>query len=285
MENSEGVYLVHTRELRTLKENIYKIGRSHNLDNRVKQYPKKTIIILMINCENSAFCEKELIKLFKDKFIQQLEYGTEYFKGDEDLMIKEICNFINIFKENMKKEKKEKEKEEEEKKKEKKEKEKEKKNEKNKVKNEIKNKNNNKKDLDKKNNKNELSIDVKKTICPKCNHDFKYKSLLKTHFKNVYHCLLDEEQIKLFFNPIKNTIVCNKYNNCNKCNKNFNNIKALKRHNRETFCGKSQDKKPTTSNNSLSNEEMVNLINKISPKLVKNIEILINKKKNNNIII
>ena len=42
MDNSEGLYLIHTRELRRLKENTYKIGRSHNLENRIIQYPKNS---------------------------------------------------------------------------------------------------------------------------------------------------------------------------------------------------------------------------------------------------
>ena len=37
---TEGLYLLQTRELIMLKTNIYKLGRSFNLCNRMSQYPK-----------------------------------------------------------------------------------------------------------------------------------------------------------------------------------------------------------------------------------------------------
>ena len=46
--DNEGVYMIHTRELHTLKLPIYKLGRSNYLDNRVKQYPNGSKILLMI---------------------------------------------------------------------------------------------------------------------------------------------------------------------------------------------------------------------------------------------
>ena len=36
----EGIYLMHVREFISTNKNIYKIGRSHDIDNRVRQYPK-----------------------------------------------------------------------------------------------------------------------------------------------------------------------------------------------------------------------------------------------------
>ena len=45
----EGIYLIHTRELFTLNKNIYKIGRSHNIENRMKNYPQGSKIIFLYN--------------------------------------------------------------------------------------------------------------------------------------------------------------------------------------------------------------------------------------------
>ena len=126
------------------------------------------------------------------------------------------------------------------------------------------------------------------TTCPKCKNNFKYPSLLKTHFKNVYHCLLNEEEINIFFNKNKNNKNNKKNkkneNKCNKCLKTFGNIKALNRHNKETKCGKTQNninsinlENTSTSNNPITNEDIVNFIKKLSPKLAKNIESLIDK--------
>lgn len=94
LDKTEGVYLIHTRELRVLQKNIYKFGRSCDVDKEIKKYPKNSEIIFIMNCDNSILCDSELIKIFKNKFIQKLDYGTKYFEGDKYLMIKEICNFI-----------------------------------------------------------------------------------------------------------------------------------------------------------------------------------------------
>ncbi len=96
---------MHTREFIKSHEPIYKIGRSNILDNRVKQYPNGSNILLMIKCKNSILCENNLIKLFKEKFIQKKYYGTEYFEGNCYDMIKEICNYIKNIDNNKKVEK------------------------------------------------------------------------------------------------------------------------------------------------------------------------------------
>ena len=71
---------------------------------------------------------------------------------------------------------------------------------------------------------------TKEYSCPKCNIVFKYPSLLKTHFRKAYHCLLIEEEIEKFFISY----------DCLLCKKKFKNIKSLKRHCKETVCGKTQ---------------------------------------------
>jgi hypothetical protein len=58
----EGIYLLQTREFVNSKQEIYKIGRSHNLSRRVLNYPNKSIIFLMIECIDSPKHEKYLIK-------------------------------------------------------------------------------------------------------------------------------------------------------------------------------------------------------------------------------
>ena len=219
-ESNEGIYVIHTREFCTLKTNIYKLGRSFKLDTRIKQYPKHSKAMFVINCQNSVLCEKNLINLFKTKFKQCLDYGHEYFQGDINDMIKEIFNYIyndnefgkicdksakSIFV-NKVETKKEREKREKEERKESIER------------------------LENKDNKSNI-------ICPKCKHQFKYPSLLKIHFKNSFHCLLNEDEINNYF--IQHNNKNNNIHKCNKCLHNFTNIKALNRHNKETKCGKS----------------------------------------------
>ena len=50
---SEGVYLIHPREFIKTNENVYKLGRSIHLDNRVKQYPNGSKIGIK-NMKNGA---------------------------------------------------------------------------------------------------------------------------------------------------------------------------------------------------------------------------------------
>jgi hypothetical protein len=204
MNSDEGVYMMHTRELHTLQLEIYKIGRSHILDNRMKQYPKGSKIICMINCENSILCEKELIKLFKEKFIQRLEYGTEYFEGNKFKMIKELSNLINSRNDDsMKKAEK---------------------------KTDIVKKKATCKKTDKKDDINSSNNKIDRT-CPKCNREFKYSSILRTHMKTSFHCILANEEIDNYIsNQKKNKkivkivkpIQCANCKNCFKSNSSYN---------------------------------------------------------------
>ena len=311
----EGIYLIHVREFAKSKDPIYKIGRSCNLENRIRNYPNGSIVLFTMKCKDSIKCETYLIKLFKEKFIQKTYYGSEYFKGDEDEMINEISKYLYIYNttnkiaklefnninnnvnDNMNKV-----------------------NEKDDIKNIVKNENNdadnnlenpikiamditmNKninesvdKEIDKaidkaiekaidksdkiknnikkntkenlKKNNNIINKDKSK-ICPNCNYEFKFPSLLKMHFRKSYHCLLSEDKIDNFFYKCSLSV-----NQCNKCNNKFKNRQAFLRHNRETKCGKSKN----ISNN---NDTIINnLTNTITPELVKDIFTIIIKNK------
>ena len=87
---------MHTREFYNSKENILKLGRSNTLDNRVKQYPNGSKILLMIKCKNSKSCKINLINLFNSKYIQKTYYGTEYFEGKYSSLAYNILKFVII---------------------------------------------------------------------------------------------------------------------------------------------------------------------------------------------
>ena len=238
--DDEGIYLLHTRELYTLNLNIYKIGRSHTLDNRMKQYPNGSKIIFSMKCSNSKMCEAKLIKLFKEKFIQKLFYGNEYFEGNKNAMKREIFKFFDeILKEEERMEEEmRKMNEEKEKRKEKRKMKEEKEKKKAMVEAELKRK---EKEEERKKKKEKENINetkcVKDRTCPKCNYLFKFPNLLKKHFRNSYHCLLNENEIKEYFNP---TIIIS-INKCDKCLKNFKQKSSLYRHQRNIKCEKSQE--------------------------------------------
>jgi hypothetical protein len=94
-ENLNYIYLIKLREFIKTKENIYKIGKTkqENLS-RVNSYPKGSILIIQIECDDCDKTEKELIKLFKEKYIHRKDIGNEYFEGLRKDMKKDISNYI-----------------------------------------------------------------------------------------------------------------------------------------------------------------------------------------------
>ncbi len=107
--------------------------------------------------------------------------------------------------------------------------------------------------------------------CPKCLTVYKYPHMLKQHFTNTYHCKKTTDEIKEYFivNKVKKN---NDLYKCSKCIKDFPNLKSLKRHCKETVCGKSKltqistiipnppssNNNNDTSNNDTSNNDITN---------------------------
>jgi len=216
-DEDEGLYLLHTREFITTNEPIYKIGRSNKLDNRVKQYPNGSKIMLMIKCKNTKTCENNLKKLFKTKFMQKTYYGTEYFEGNYVDMIKEICDYVNNFNitfvDDIKKDEKIIEQTVEQT-----------------VENKVDNKVDNK-------------VEQKKCdrTCSNCNHIFRFPSDLKKHLKISFHCKKTNVEIEDYFNNINNTNNItnkNKSVSCLICNKEFTRKYSLERHLKSSNCSK-----------------------------------------------
>jgi len=94
---SEYIYLLQEREFIKTTEPIYKIGKSkqENLK-RICNYPNGTKLLFQIICKNCDTLEKDLIKIFKNKYELQKDIGNEYFKGDYNEMIKDIFKLIYI---------------------------------------------------------------------------------------------------------------------------------------------------------------------------------------------
>lgn len=89
------IYIIKDRTSVELNKNIYKIGKTKqdNL-NRFKGYPKGFKIVFIIACSNCDLIEKNLINMFKQKYIQIKEYGNEYFQGNVEMMIKDIVSLV-----------------------------------------------------------------------------------------------------------------------------------------------------------------------------------------------
>lgn len=92
------VYLIHTGEFVGFKMNIYKIGKTCDLQRRLKEYPffTETKYTSLVNDHDNM--EKILILKFRKHFINRRDYGLEYFQGDINQMInimKKIIDKVN----------------------------------------------------------------------------------------------------------------------------------------------------------------------------------------------
>ena len=95
------IYLLKEREFIKTGEDIFKIGRSSQFnDKRIKQYPKGSMVLLMIFCGNSKQIEIFLINKFKEIFIQRKDIGVEYFEGCllkmREIIIENIIKLDNL---------------------------------------------------------------------------------------------------------------------------------------------------------------------------------------------
>ena len=90
------IYLLQEREFIKTNENIYKIGKTKQKNNdRLKQYPKGSILLFQMICNSCDTSEKELIEKFKKKYKHREDIGSEYFEGDYNDMINIIYTNIS----------------------------------------------------------------------------------------------------------------------------------------------------------------------------------------------
>ena len=67
--NPDRIYLIKLREHVKSNENIYKIGKTKQPDvKRYNGYPKGSILLYHVICNDCNNCEKEIIKLFTVSF-------------------------------------------------------------------------------------------------------------------------------------------------------------------------------------------------------------------------
>lgn len=73
-----------------MNENVYKVGRTSNLKNRLNSYCKGSIPYFRIYVEDEVEFEKQVLELFKGTFKIRPDYGREYFEGNDQDMIYKI---------------------------------------------------------------------------------------------------------------------------------------------------------------------------------------------------
>ena len=90
-KTGEYIYLVQERESIRCNDNIYKIGKTKQKPmKRVSAYPTGTKLWITIIVNDATSAEKDLLKIFREKFKQITEIGAEYFYGNPIQMINEI---------------------------------------------------------------------------------------------------------------------------------------------------------------------------------------------------
>jgi hypothetical protein len=85
---SQYIYLLQEREFIKTKENVYKVGMTKKENHeRFNQYPKGSVLLFQIICNNCKNMEKIVLTKFKETFKQRKDIGNEYFEGEYKVMI------------------------------------------------------------------------------------------------------------------------------------------------------------------------------------------------------
>lgn len=94
----DSIYIVWLREYVLSKKNVYKIGNTGDIFQRMKNYPKGSILLHMSITPYRKIIETELIALFKIHFIWRKDLGREYFEGEFDKMRNLMHTFVDLHK-------------------------------------------------------------------------------------------------------------------------------------------------------------------------------------------
>jgi hypothetical protein len=91
------IYLLQTRESYRNNEFIYKVGRTEkDRLERFNNYPKGSKLYMHIYCFDSKVAEHRILEEFNRKYQNVSLYGTEYFEGDLQDMMRTIGTLINV---------------------------------------------------------------------------------------------------------------------------------------------------------------------------------------------
>ena len=90
-QHTEYIYLLQEREFYVSQQPVYKIGKTKQPNHkRFLSYPKGSVLLLQRICRDCDQEEQRLLQIFKEKFSQRRDIGTEYFEGDQERMMDEI---------------------------------------------------------------------------------------------------------------------------------------------------------------------------------------------------
>lgn len=95
--SEEYIYVIHERTFLKLNANIYKIGRTKNLNNRINGYTKGSKYLFTTSCKDAVNAEKCILNYLKenDNYIQVKDYGNEYFRCNLNELKTDILQLIH----------------------------------------------------------------------------------------------------------------------------------------------------------------------------------------------
>jgi len=89
------IYLLKEREFINSGEEVYKIGKTtQENDKCFKNYPKNSILLFQSICSDCCSIEKIIKDKFCVEFKQRKDIGNQYFEGNFMLMIKSLLDVI-----------------------------------------------------------------------------------------------------------------------------------------------------------------------------------------------
>lgn len=92
--SGQYIYLIQERESIRCNDNVYKIGKTTQEPNsRMKGYPKSSKLYITVIVDDCTKSEKDLLTIFRNKFILRPEFGNEYFYGNVIEMMEEIIKY------------------------------------------------------------------------------------------------------------------------------------------------------------------------------------------------
>ena len=88
------LYLIHVREFLNKGENVFKVGRTENLTQRMSQYPKGSKLLFCMDAIDCRKAENEVISILAQDFKLRRDLGREYIEGDLERIIETIYQYI-----------------------------------------------------------------------------------------------------------------------------------------------------------------------------------------------
>ena len=92
---AQYVYLLQTSKFVESRQPIYKIGRTTQSNfKRFGNYEKGFVMLFQSSCRDCVELEKQIIILFRSRYVWRNDCGHEYFEGDQLSMMGDLCDIV-----------------------------------------------------------------------------------------------------------------------------------------------------------------------------------------------